>query len=78
MLSEIGRIDESIDAYLYALDVAPEFVDAIFNLAETYAQHGRPDDAQKYWDAYLTLDPDSPLADEIRERQKEVLRKSLE
>lgn len=76
VLSEIGRIDESIDAYLHALDAEPDFVDAIFNLAETLAQHGRPIDALKYWDAYLALDPDSPLADEIRERQKAFRRNS--
>ena len=76
VLSEIGRIDESIEAYLHALEVAPEFVDAIFNLAETLAQHGRLREALKYWDAYLELDPDSPLADEIRERQKSVRRNS--
>ncbi len=59
---EQGRVDEAITALSHALEVAPDYHDAHFNLARCYEQVGDASAAARHWQAYLSLDADSQWA----------------
>jgi tetratricopeptide (TPR) repeat protein len=67
-LGAIGRLEESIESLRVAVDIEPHYGEAHYNLAETLEQAGRPAEARQHWLAYLSEDPDSELAREVRRR----------
>ncbi len=66
LLAELGQLEEAITALRYALHIVPDYADAHFNLASILATAGRTSEAAEHWQAYLTLDPLSPWADEAQ------------
>jgi len=50
----------------YAIQLDPEFAPAVFNLCLFYDRAGMPDEAKQERILYLTLDPTSGWADEVR------------
>ncbi len=57
ILREAGRGDEAISAYRTALDEAPEFHAAAFNLGLTLIENDSPREALEYLEPLHTLDP---------------------
>ena len=52
-----GQVDAAIAAYRRALDIAPDFADAAYNLAVCLADSGAPDDAAQAYEALLARHP---------------------
>ena len=57
MLSEQGRIRDSIFQYVAAVELAPENADFRNKLAELYLKANRPDAARIQWQAARVIDP---------------------
>ncbi len=72
VLSELGDHEGGVAALRRAISIAPDYADAHYNLAETYFQMGNAADARRHWLAYLEEDPDSPWADRVRERLRQI------
>lgn len=68
VLSELGDLDGAEKAFRTAIAIAPLYADAHYNLAETLDQLGRRDEAARHWQAYLSQDPHSSWAREVRRR----------
>ena len=56
------RYDEAIDFFEQAIRLRPKFMDPYKNLAETYAEMGRPDDADRFFRQTVDLAPLSMAA----------------
>ncbi|MBX3461784.1 MAG: tetratricopeptide repeat protein [Planctomycetes bacterium] len=65
---ELGDRDGSIAALRRSLALVPHYADAHYNLAEALAVAGEVDDARRHWRAYLSFDPNSRWADQVRRR----------
>jgi tetratricopeptide (TPR) repeat protein len=65
---ELGDRTGAIDALRCALDLVPHYADAHYNLAEALAVVGDMDGARRHWRAYLTFDPNSRWAEQVRRR----------
>ena len=65
---EIGRRDGAVEALGHALRIVPHYADAHYNLAEALAVVGDLDRARQHWRAYLTFDPNSRWAEQVRQR----------
>ena len=65
---ELGDRHGAIDALRRALELVPHYADAHYNLAEALAVVGDRDGARQHWRAYLTFDPNSRWADQVRRR----------
>ncbi|MCI0473320.1 MAG: hypothetical protein L0Y76_07045 [Ignavibacteria bacterium] len=53
---------------LKALEIFPEYKDALGQLGLLYRQSGRPGDAKQYFEKYLVLNPDDPsISGQLRE-----------
>ena len=65
---ELGDRDGSIAALQNALQLVPHYADAHYNLAEALAVKGELDGARRHWRAYLSFDPNSRWADQVRRR----------
>jgi len=48
--------------------IVPHYADAHFNLAEALAVVGDLQGARRHWRAYLSFDPNSRWADQVRKR----------
>ena len=68
LLSEMDEPDDAIVAYRRALSLAPDYPDALYNLAESLVARGELAEARALWRAYLRADPESPFARIVRER----------
>jgi tetratricopeptide (TPR) repeat protein len=64
----IGDMAGARVAFLRALQLVPYYADAHFNLADLLAAHGDRDGARRHWRAYLSYDPNSRCADQVRRR----------
>jgi tetratricopeptide (TPR) repeat protein len=65
---ELGDRQGAIVALQRALDIVAYYADAHFNLAEALAVVGDLDGARRHWRAYLSFDPNSRWADQVRRR----------
>jgi tetratricopeptide (TPR) repeat protein len=65
---ELGDRHGAVEALLKALEVVPHYADAHYNLAEALAVVGDLDGARRHWRAYLTFDPNSRWAEQVRRR----------
>ncbi|MBL9078870.1 MAG: tetratricopeptide repeat protein [Planctomycetes bacterium] len=65
---ELGDRDGSIAALRRALALVPHYADAHYNLAESLAVSGAIDEARRHWRAYLSFDPNSRWAEQVRRR----------
>ncbi|MBL8756400.1 MAG: tetratricopeptide repeat protein [Planctomycetes bacterium] len=65
---ELGDRQGAIAALTQALELVPHYADAHYNLAEALAVVGDLDGARAHWRAYLTFDPNSRWADQVRRR----------
>ena len=68
VLEELGHHDLAIAAFYGALDRHPDYPDVHYHLAGVLEEVGRLDDARDHWREFLTLAPNSPWANEARER----------
>jgi len=65
---ELGDRSGAIDALETALGIVPHYADAHYNLAEALAVVGDLDGARRHWRAYLSFDPNSRWAEQVRRR----------
>ena len=68
VLVELNQADLAISAFQGALDHHPEYPDVHFHLARILDEQSRASDAETHWKEFLRLAPESPWADEARER----------
>ena len=66
--SALGRSEDALHAFHRALDLRPHYADAHFNLADMLASRGDLEVAREHWRAYLTFDPNSRWAEQVRSR----------
>jgi tetratricopeptide (TPR) repeat protein len=59
--------EDAIRAGQRALELAPDFADAHYNLAEAFHASGRPGEARRHARAYLRTDPSSPWATRLQQ-----------
>ena len=65
---ELGDRHGAVEALQRALELVPHYADAHYNLAEALAVVGDLDGARRHWRAYLTFDPNSRWAEQVRRR----------
>ncbi len=65
---ELGERQGAVDALRQALALVPHYADAHYNLADALAVLGDLDGAREHWRAYLTFDPNSRWAEQVRRR----------
>ena len=68
VLIDTGELDLAIAALLGALKYHPDYPDAHYHLARTLDELGRHEEALDHWRAFLVLAPDSPWAQQARDR----------
>ncbi len=70
VLAELGQGELAVAAFQGALAYHDGYADVHFHLARTLDKLGRRGEAQTHWQAFLDLAPDSPWAEQARERLK--------
>lgn len=65
---ELGDRRGAVEALQRALELVPHYADAHYNLAEALAVVGDLEGARRHWRAYLTFDPNSRWAEQVRRR----------
>lgn len=68
VLAECGEFNLAIAAFEGTLSQHPEYADVHFHLARVLDDTGNPASAAEHWLQFLELNPDSPWADEARQR----------
>ncbi|HIN53606.1 MAG TPA: tetratricopeptide repeat protein [Planctomycetes bacterium] len=68
VLIDTGELDLAIAALYGALKYHPDYPDVHYHLARTLDDLGRREEAQDHWRAFLVLAPDSPWAQQARDR----------
>ncbi len=68
VLAETGRTDLALAAFEGTLRFHPDYADVHYHLARLLDDLDRHDEALDHWRAFTHLAPDSPWADEARER----------
>lgn len=68
VLIDTGELDLAIAALLGALKYHPDYPDAHYHLARTLDELGRHEEAVDHWRAFVVLAPDSPWAQQARDR----------
>lgn len=68
VLAETGHRELAVAAFEGALRLHDEYPDVHYNLARTLDELGRSEEAMLHWQRFLKLSPESPWADEARER----------
>jgi tetratricopeptide (TPR) repeat protein len=71
VLAELGQLELAVAAFEGALRFHSEYPDVHYHLARTLDDLGRFAEARRHWDHFLDLAPNSPWADEARERLSE-------
>ena len=70
---ETGRVGEAILTYQTALQLAPTYADAHYNLALAYEKIKEPRKALAHWRAYVKLDTTGPWAVHARNQVRRIL-----
>jgi tetratricopeptide (TPR) repeat protein len=73
VLDELQRPDESITAYKHAIQLAPAYGDAHYNLALAYERKGERRRALHHWQIYVRLDKDGAWAEHARDQIRKLL-----
>ena len=73
VLDETGRVQEAIQTYKTALQLAPTYADAHYNLALAFEKIREPRKALKHWQAYIKLDTSGPWSVHARSQIKRIL-----
>src|SRR6202035_4478360 len=73
VLDETGRVAEAIQTYATALQLAPTYADARYNLALAYEKIKEPRKALKHWRSYVKLDTTGPWAVHARNQIQRIL-----
>jgi tetratricopeptide (TPR) repeat protein len=68
VLAETGQHDLAVAAFEGALRYHPDYADVHYHLARTLDEMNRCGDADDHWRAFLAQAPDSPWAEEARNR----------
>jgi len=68
VLAELGQHDLAIAAFEGTLAYHADYADVHYHLARTLDETGQRDRAEDHWRAFLDLAPDSPWAEEARQR----------
>jgi tetratricopeptide (TPR) repeat protein len=68
VLLELGETDLAIAAFTGALHSHAGYADVHYHLARTLDDLGRRDEAREHWRQFAELAPDSPWAEEAREK----------
>jgi tetratricopeptide (TPR) repeat protein len=68
VLAESGQFELAVAAFEGALRYHEDYPDAHYHLARTLDDTDRREDAERHWDRFLELAPNSPWADEARLR----------
>ncbi len=75
MVGSLGQ-HQDLTSLLKALEIFPEYKDALGQLGLLYRQTGRPGDAKQYFEKYLILNPDdqsiSGQLKEVIEQEKKT------
>jgi tetratricopeptide (TPR) repeat protein len=70
VLAELGQLELAAAAFEGALRCHDEYADVYYHLARTLDELGRGDQAHYHWRRFVELAPESPWADEARDRLK--------
>ena len=73
VLDETGRVKDAIQTYKTALQLAPTYADAHYNLALAYEKIREPRKALKHWQSYVKLDTSGPWSVHARSQIKRIL-----
>ena len=73
MLDETGRLPEAARAYKQAIQLAPTYADAHYNLALAYEKMKQPRRALRHWRTYTKLDTLGPWAVHARNQIQRIL-----
>jgi tetratricopeptide (TPR) repeat protein len=68
VLAELGQLDLAAAAFEGTLRCHEDYADVHYHLARTLDELARTTEAISHWRRYLALAPDSPWADEARDR----------
>jgi tetratricopeptide (TPR) repeat protein len=68
LLAEMGEPQLAAAAFQGTLQAHDDYADVHYHLARTLEELGCPEEALAHWQRYLELAPDSPWADEARDR----------
>jgi tetratricopeptide (TPR) repeat protein len=68
VLAESGQHELAVAAFEGALRYHGDYPDVHYHLARTLDDIGNRDDADRHWERFLELAPNSPWADEARLR----------
>ena len=68
VLAETGQLHLAVAAFQGALAYHPEYPDVHYHLARTLDEIGDATTAERHWQRFLELAPDSPWADEAMAR----------
>ena len=72
LLLELGETELAISAFTGALRSHEGYADVHYHLARTLDELGRRTEAATHWRRFIELAPDSPWADEARERLGDI------
>ena len=73
VLDETERVQEAIAAYGTAIQLAPTYADAHYNLALAYERQRQPRRALEHWKAYVRLDRTGPWSVHARKQIARIL-----
>ena len=68
VLAETGELDLAVAAFQGTLAHHRDYPDVHYHLARTLEELSRSEEADLHWRKFLDLAPDSPWAEEARER----------
>jgi tetratricopeptide (TPR) repeat protein len=68
VLAQTGQLDLALAAFQGALAYHNDYPDVHYHLARTFDELGRTEEAERHWQEFLTLAPNSPWSEEARQR----------
>src|ERR1035441_4099649 len=72
-LAEPGRVEEAINTYKTAIQLAPTYADAHYNIALAYEKMREPRKALQHWRAYVKLDTTGPWTVHAKHQIQRIL-----